>query len=172
MRAPTAALPSVPKLEAPAPQSSPVPSRPRVDAPLDGVMMSGSVSSQRRPAPPPGLYAPPTEVPTQDQAMKLIIAIGVVGLVPIIVTAILMTVAYAPEGWNVVAFLMKPEQPISLIVQGALAAVAFGSAGALMRGAFKRWRGEIDGGPLVSICYACIAVGLLFATMQFARAAF
>lgn len=103
--------------------------------------------------------------------MKLIVAIGVVGLLPIITTAVLTSVAYSAEGWDVVAFLVKPSQPLSLIMQGGLALVALGSAAATIRGAFKRWRGDIAGGPGAAILYACLAGGMLFAAMQFGRAA-
>jgi hypothetical protein len=117
------------------------------------------------------MYQPPVEAPPQDQAMKLIVAIGVVGLLPIITTAVLTSVAYSAEGWDVVAFLVKPSQPLSLIMQGGLALVALASAGATIRGAFKRWRGDIAGGPGAAILYACLAGGMLFAAMQFGRAA-
>jgi hypothetical protein len=171
----TAALPkSVPNLAvapaAPAPAPAPAPPPTPAPAKLDGVMMSGSISSQRR-APPPSMYQPPAEAPPQDQAMKLLVAIGVVGLLPIITTAVLTSVAYAPEGWDVVAFLVKPSQPLSLIMQGGLALVALGSAGATIRGAFKRWRGDLAGGPGAAILYACLAGGMLFAAIQFGRAA-
>ncbi|MFO0735088.1 MAG: serine/threonine-protein kinase [Labilithrix sp.] len=178
----TAAMPrsapaSVPHLPAPAstPAAAAPPSARRVDAaaPLDGVMMSGSIASQRRPgAPAPSMYQPPPEPVPKDEAMKLLVAIGVCGLVPILTTALLMTFLYSPEGWNLVAVLMKPAQPISLIIQGGLAAVAFGVAGANIRGAFRRWRGDLAGGHGAAIVYACLAGGLLFAAMQLGRAAF
>ena len=168
-RTATAAMPApAPELET----AAPAPSR-RVDAPLDGVMMSGSIASQRRPiAQAPSMYQPPPAAAPKDEAMKLVVAIGVVGLVPVLTTAILMTFAYAHDGWNIVAFLMKPSQPASLIIQGGLAAVAFGAACVNIRGSFKRWRGDVAGGPVAAIVYACVAGGLLFAALQLGKAAF
>ena len=103
--------------------------------------------------------------------MALIVAIGVCGLVPVLTTAVLTTVAGSSEGWNVVAFLMKPSQPTSLLIQGGLCLVALGSAGATTFGAFKRWRGDIAGGPGAAIMYAALAGGMLFAAVQLGRAA-
>ena len=117
------------------------------------------------------MYQPKAEAPPQEQSMQLIVAIGVCGLVPVLTTAVLTTVLGSHEGWNVVAFLMKPTQPTSMLVQGGLCLVAIGSAGATMYGAFKRWRGEIAGGPGAAIMYACLAGAMLFAAMQLGRAA-
>lgn len=104
--------------------------------------------------------------------MKLIGALAVAGLGPILTTAVLMTFLYAPEGWNVVAALTKPEQPILMVIQGGLAIAAIAGAGSMGRGSFQRMRGSVAGGVGGAVICAAIAGGLLFVALQLAKAAF
>ena len=167
--------PSVPALPvATAPSSRREPAAHTPPAQLDGVMMSGSAISQRRPGPPPSMYQPREldhDKPA-DPSMKLIGALGVAGLVPILTTAVLMTFLYAPEGWNVVAALTKPEQPILMIIQGGLAVAGVAGAGSMSRAAFQRMRGIVAGGVVGAIVHAAIGGAFLFVALQLGKAAF
>ena len=87
MPVPALAQPTA-ELRAPLPVAAPPASVRTVPASLDGVMMSGSISSQRRPSPAPmsGMYQPPVQPAANAEATKLLIALAVCGTVPIIVT--------------------------------------------------------------------------------------
>jgi serine/threonine-protein kinase len=139
---------------------------------LDGVMHSGPALHSRR---TPPVYQPPSQhpVPVRSNAPDFtwMIALAVVGGVTLVTSAILMTFAYSPEGWQVLGFFSKPSQPSSLIMNGGLGVVALIGCGATTFGAYKRWRGDIAGGHAVAIAFSVIAGGLLFAAMQLGRAA-
>ncbi|MBX3224969.1 MAG: hypothetical protein KF795_30915, partial [Labilithrix sp.] len=139
------------------------------DQALPGVMLAGSsTSSQRRPAahayrPEPSRHAPAD--------MSFLVALGVVGLASIGVTAVLMTFVHRPEGWPIVAFVTKPTPTLNLAVQGGLGVVALVGAGKSAVGGVKKWTGAVPGGRGASIVAAVVAGGLFFATLQLARAA-
>ena len=163
---------SQPRVEAP-PAVSGAGSGRRVDEPLAGVMLAGpSASSHRRP-PPASAYMPdlrpPPPVAGPDTA--LLVGLAVIGLTSIGATAILMTMAYQPEGWPIVGFVTKPTPTTNLAVQGGLAVVALILAARSALSGLKKWRGDITGGRGAAVVSAIVAGGLFFAALQLARAA-
>jgi hypothetical protein len=143
-----------------------------VDQALPGVMLAGSTtSSQRRPT--AGAYLPD---PRQAQSppppdTTLLIALAVVGLTSIGMTAALMTFAYQPDGWPLLAMVMKPPAMGNLVVQGGLGIVAFVLAARVSISGVRKWRGHVEGGRGAAVVHAVFAGAFFFAALQLARAA-
>ena len=135
-------------------------------------MLAGtSTSTQRRPT--MNAYLPEQSVrqgaPPPD--MTLLVALAVVGLTSIGMTAVLMTFAYQPEGWPVLALVTKPTSQLNLAVQGGLGVVALVVAGRLATSGVKKWRGYAEGGRGAAVMSAVFAGAFFFAALQLARAA-
>jgi serine/threonine-protein kinase len=137
---------------------------------LPGVMLAATTSGQHRPA---GAYL--REAPRQGASsapdMTLLIALAVVGLTAIGVTAVLMTFAYQPEGWPLLSMVMKPPPMAGLVVHGGLGLVAVLLAARFSMSGVKKWRGHVEGGRGASVLNAILAGGFFFAALQLARAA-
>lgn len=103
--------------------------------------------------------------------MAQLIAIAVVVLTAVGLTAVLMTVAYRPDGWPLVAAVSRPSPAVNLAVQGALAALAFGIGVRAVTTGVKAWRGDVSGGKAAALVQAALAGGAFFAMLQLARAA-
>jgi eukaryotic-like serine/threonine-protein kinase len=143
-----------------------------VDQALPGVMLAGSTtSSQRRPT--AGAYLPDhrqaQSPPPPDTT--LLIALAVVGLTSIGMTAALMTFAYQPDGWPLLAMVTKPPPMGTLVVQGGLGIVAFVMAARFSISGVKKWRGHVEGGRGAAVVQAVLAGAFFFAALQLARAA-
>lgn len=140
------------------------------DRPLSGVMLAGSTPSQRRPIANAYLSEPSRqEAPPPD--MTFLVALAVVGLTSIGATAVLMTFAYQPEGWPLVALVATPTPQLNLLVHAGLGGIALLVAARLAAVAVKKWRGFADGGRGGAIVSAIVAGGFFFAALQLARAA-
>jgi len=172
---PAAAKPtSVPSLQQAVPSAPPsTPNRLANDQAMSGVMLAPeTLSLQRRPAPAPyaGLHNPRDLQNGPDTGM--LIGIAVVGLAAIGATAVLMTFAHQPEGFSLVALMTKPTSQLNLIVNGGAALGAFVLAIRTGLGAFKKWRGALDGGRGGAILSSIIAGAFFFAAIELARCAF
>jgi eukaryotic-like serine/threonine-protein kinase len=171
--------PSSPSMLVPGPSRQPPPHSQPVtagriapDQAMSGVMLAGSTtSSQRRPT--AGAYLPnPRNAPSAPAPdTTLLIALAVVGLTTIGVTAALMTFAYQPDGWPLLAMVMKPSPIASLVVQGGLGLVAFIFTARFAVSGVKKWRGHIEGGRGAAVVHAVLAGAFFFAALQLTRAA-
>jgi serine/threonine-protein kinase len=158
----------------PAPPSSGSPGsagRLTPDQALPGVMLAGaSTPSHRRPM--ASSYLPETQQQTPGPDVSMLVGLAVVGLTSIGVTAVLMTVAYQPEGWPLVGSVMNPVPAmLHLVVQGGLALGGLVAAGRFAMSGVKKWRGDVMGGRGAAVFNAVVAGAIFFAALQLARAA-
>jgi hypothetical protein len=144
---------------------------------MDGVMMTpGSpTSSQRRPAHVSNAFLPdhqPQQPIDLGPDLSLLIGLAIIGLSAIGATAVLMTFAHQPDGWPLLALVMKPTPPtLSFIVQGGLGIVGLVLAVRCAIAGVKKWRGDLEGGRAAAIFNALLAGGFFFAAIELARAA-
>lgn len=136
---------------------------------LSGVMLAGSSTSSRRPSANPYQLAFSRPAPPPD--MTFLVALAVIGLTSIGVTAVLMTFLYRPDGWPLVAMVTKPTPAVSFVAQGGLGLVGLVLAGRSVVTGVKKWNGTIVGGRGSAVISALFAGGLFFAALQLARAA-
>lgn len=103
--------------------------------------------------------------------MALLVGIAVVGLSSIGATAVLMTFAHQPDGWQLLALITKPTPTMLLLVQGGIGLALLLLAGRFAIAGVKKWRGDLGGGRPGAVFNALLAGGAFFAAIELARAA-
>ncbi len=146
------------------------------DAGMSGVMMApgASATSYRRPTAASSYLQDSAHMHTpQEQGpdMALLVGIAVVGLSSIGATAVLMTFAHQPDGWQLLALITKPTPTMLLLVQGGIGLALLLLAGRFAIAGVKKWRGDLAGGRPAAVFNALLAGGVFFAAIELARAA-
>lgn len=165
--------PVLPTSSAPPAMGSSPPSAGRLarDQVLSGVMLAGSSTSiQRRPT-MNGYLPEPSREGGSAPDIDLLVALAVVGLTSIGVTATLMTFAHRPEGWPLLALVTTPTPELTLAVQGGLGVVALILAARSAVAAVKKWRSVVEGGRGGAVVTAAVAGSFFFVALQLSRAA-